>query len=156
MLPNNVTVSSGIITLFLPDSNDLRDFSSAICRLQANGTQIRIFLYRHNLGRGIPSEPYAASDTCHLTYQTRHDGDPLQTVASWLQRIEFVPDIVVTIKEDDSFTRAVSISLSSRLYTHSTLIRLPRRDLKHCEWMGLLTIPELRSKFQFMSSSLSS
>lgn len=130
---SHVSSPTGFFVFLLPDDHDLRIIMPLPCRLNAVGHSVRILLYSG--ARSAGGQP----SNCNLRYDTIPSQKTKRrlypAILDWLERMEQDVDIIFTV--DDPATQPLK---SAR-----TLVRVPREDLAHVQWMGSLTLIEWMS-----------
>ncbi|KAJ7504551.1 hypothetical protein B0H11DRAFT_1710127 [Mycena galericulata] len=129
--PSRSSSLPGRFVFLLPNIEDLLLVQQLLCTLQNAGHSLKILLYSDFRPAPGIREPQLR---CRLPYDapsaTRHI---FSTIHDWMERTEPEADIVFTV--DDAATRPVT---SER----GTVIRIPREDLMHVDWMGSLALAE--------------
>ncbi|KAJ7449542.1 hypothetical protein FB451DRAFT_1287240 [Mycena latifolia] len=135
--PTSRDLRHGLFVFLLPNIDDLRLVLQVLCRLYETGHFVKILLYTDS---GPPSEIRSTSASCHIHYDTlayhKAGGSVYPRIYDWLDRIERDADIIFTVSEPA--TQAVT---SER----ATLVRIPREDLRHVDWMGSLSLTEWKN-----------
>ncbi|KIJ65143.1 hypothetical protein HYDPIDRAFT_153126, partial [Hydnomerulius pinastri MD-312] len=131
----------GVFALAFPHNEDLKNFMSVVCKLQRRGYAMFAFLYGTLDTDSIFSDVLDESG-CVVDYIWR--SDDISTFSDWLDSLPSVPDVVIGLDHQDFTSATFLLTLERRPYLNTTLIRLPRADLPYSEWMGTLTLQELR------------
>lgn len=145
-LGSSLTSPKGFFVLAFPLKEDLTNFIPATCKLYHQGHTILAYLYDtiDETGfHGVVNEM-----NCTIFYFLRSKEVP--SLSDWLNSLVSVPDIVIGLDHQDSVSSTFSSILEQTRFLNTTLMRLPRRELPYTEWIGTLTLHELRR-----SSSLS-
>ena len=127
--PNDLFV---ILTVGMEDTLALLKLA---CEFKSRGKEVRIIEY------GVSSDPIKPSDLasegCDPAYSQVHDTrDP-----TLYQLLSNSPGVFLTLKEYHLPPES-PLEWNAR----ATVIRIPRRDLPHCDWIASLSIQELRSE----------
>ncbi|KAH7885858.1 hypothetical protein F5I97DRAFT_1876012 [Phlebopus sp. FC_14] len=132
--------STGFVGFVFPLEEDLRKFLPTACKILLQGYTLLAFLYNTT---GVDAITHKLTgDGCTVQYHPR--SDVTFTFSHWLNSLSEVPDVVIGLDEQDSVSATFSLTLERHPYLNTTLIRLPRSSLPHTEWMGSLTLQELR------------
>lgn len=111
------------------------------------------------LGSSQHRQKPAALEHCRLRYKIlasymqplaqRHH--PAGLVLQWFMHLDLgsPPDAVLALDEKDAVTDGLALLLT-KMYPRSspTLVRIPRENLVYSDWMGTLSLSELKSPFQ--------
>lgn len=134
--PSDSLESNGFLVILVAERGDIPAFSRLACKYKSRGNEVKVIAYE------VPPDPIPpsdfASEGCNVTYAQVHDlQDP--TLYQLLGRL---PGVLLTLKE-------YHLPPESPFATNTgaTVIRIPRRDLSHCDWIASLGIRELRSEF---------
>jgi len=133
--PSDSPESNGFLVILVAERGDIPAFSRFACKYKSSGNEVKVITYE------VPSDPIVpsnfASEGCNLVYTQVHD---LQDSAFY-QPLGRSPGILLTLKE-------YRLPLESPFETNTgvTVIRIPRRDLPHGDWIASLAIRELRSE----------
>jgi hypothetical protein len=133
----------GFLVLAFPRKEDLVNFIPATCKLHHQGYTVLAYLYDEPRLSGVVNER-----NCTVPYVHRSKEAP--GLSDWLASLGSVPDIVIGLDHQDLVSSTFSLILEQPPFLNTTLIRLPRRELPYTEWIGTLTLYQLRR-----SSSLS-
>ncbi|THH08074.1 hypothetical protein EW146_g9108 [Bondarzewia mesenterica] len=153
------TKSHGTFGLFFPSWDDLQAFSSAACRLTAEGRRLRILLYGehesqlnfdrdHGLEMSIIWDDVTLeTDDCALHYQIPlpRNAPASLVFSSWLDSFHDLPDVLIGLAEISDSSQTFVRALSRLDAAGSTLIQIPRADLPYCDWIGTLTVQEWKN-----------
>ncbi|KIJ20676.1 hypothetical protein PAXINDRAFT_106349 [Paxillus involutus ATCC 200175] len=133
--------NESFIALVFPCEEDLRKFAPVACNLRHRGYSLSAFLY-DTTDADVDSSSVLKAKDCIIPYFQRSNEIP--NFSDWLDSLTSVPDIVIGLDHQDFVSATFSLTLERPPYLNITLIRLPRSDLPHTEWMGMLTLQELR------------
>ncbi|KAG1907544.1 uncharacterized protein F5891DRAFT_939513 [Suillus fuscotomentosus] len=133
------TSALGHLVLAVPHLEDLRAFMPVVCRLQSVGHTISVLLYQASSSDTI----YCSSEGCALQCSTLSHTVP--TLHSWLDSLDASPDVIFALDIQDFLSATFTMVLLHEPYRKTTFIRLPRADIPHSEWIGSLTLRELRN-----------
>ena len=125
--------SNDLIVILVAASGDIPALSKFACEFRSRGKEIKFVAY------SIPSDPLkpSAIEGCDVAYTQVHDlQDP--TLYQLLGRS---PGVFLTLTE---YRLPPESPLEAN--TRATVIRIPRRDLPHCDWIASLGTRELRSE----------
>ncbi|KAJ4473766.1 hypothetical protein J3R30DRAFT_724891 [Lentinula aciculospora] len=112
--------------------DDLKLFAPVACRLEQRGHTLKISLYDRDASKASPKFDTLEHSLCTLSYRVLAADEPSTT---WLDGVEGHPEIIVTLSEmTDPLDECSSTSI----------IRIPREDLEHTQWMSSLTSHEWR------------
>lgn len=139
----------GFFVLAFPRKEDLRDFTPATCKLHHQGYSVLAYLYdtvNETEPSGVVNER-----NCTIPYFQRSKETP--SFSDWLNSLGSVPDIVIGLDHQDLVSSTFSLILEQPPFLNTTLMRLPRLELPYTEWMGTLTLHELR-RSSFFSHGL--
>lgn len=136
----------GFFVLVFPRKQDLRNFIPATCKLHLQGYTVFAYLYDTFDEAGFAG--VVIERNCTVPYFPRSKEIP--GLSDWLDSLGSVPDVVIGLDHQDLVSSTLSSVLEQTPFLNTTLIRLPRRELPYTEWIGTLTLHELRR-----SSSLS-
>ncbi|KAG2150308.1 uncharacterized protein EDB93DRAFT_1084429 [Suillus bovinus] len=131
--------ASGHFVLVVPHLEDLHAFVPVLCRLQSVGHTISVLLYLASSSDAM----YCSSENCTLQYSTLSHTAP--TLHKWLDSLGALPDVIFTLDVQDFVSVTFTMVLLHEPYRKTTLIRLPRTDISHSDWIGSLTLRELRN-----------
>jgi len=140
------SLPKGFFVLVFPCKQDLRNFIPATCKLHHQGYTVLAYLYDTIDEAGFSG--VVVERNCTVPYFQRSKVAP--GLSDWLNSLGSVPDVVIGLDHQDLFSSTFSLILEQPPFLNTTLIRLPRRELPYTEWIGTLTLHELRR-----SSSLS-
>ena len=133
--PSDSSESNDLLVILVAERGDIPAFSEFACEYKSRGNEVKVIAY------GVPSDPITpsdfASEDCDVAYTQVHD---LQDPALY-RLLDRTPGVFLTLKE----YRLPPESLFEE-NTGATVIRIPRRDLFHCDWIVSLGIQELRSE----------
>ena len=120
------------LVILVAEREDILVWSKLACEFKSRGKEAKIIVLSDPLK---PSDP--ASEDCDLVYIRVHD---LQDPAVY-QFLDYPLGISLTLTE-------YHLPPGSPLEANNgaTVIRIPRRDLPHCDWIASLEIRELRSE----------
>ncbi|KAJ3731790.1 glycosyltransferase 2 [Lentinula guzmanii] len=121
-----------IFGILLLSIEDLKAFAPVACHLEKLGHTLRISLYN---GCSFEASPKLASlkhSLCTLSYRVLSADESPTT---WLDAMEGHPEVIVTLSE---MTEPLDGCSST------SIIRIPRKDLQHTQWMSSLTSHEWR------------
>ncbi|KAF9218498.1 hypothetical protein BS17DRAFT_762234 [Gyrodon lividus] len=141
---NSVSVPAyeeGFFALAFPRKEDLRKFAPVACNLHRRGYTLSAFLY-DTTDADIDFPSALKGRGCTIPYFQR--SNEILNFSDWLDSLTSVPDIVIGLDHQDFVSATFSLTLERPPYLNITLIRLPRSELPHTEWMGTLTLRELR------------
>ena len=106
------------------------------CEFKSRGKEVKVIEYGVSSDPIKPSDP--ASEGCDPAYSRVHDiRDP-----TLYQLLSDSPSVFLTLKE---YRLPPESPLEAN--ARATVIRIPRRDLPHCDWIASLSIRELRSEY---------
>ncbi|KAG1850651.1 hypothetical protein F4604DRAFT_1592745 [Suillus subluteus] len=131
--------TSGHFVLVVPQLEDLYAFMPVICRLQSIGHIVSALLYQVSSSDTM----HCSSEDCTLQCSTLSHTAP--TFHGWLDSLDALPDVVLALDVQDFLSVTFTMVLSHEPYSKTTLIRLPRADIPHSDWIGSLTLLELRN-----------
>ncbi|KAG2123843.1 hypothetical protein DEU56DRAFT_863702 [Suillus clintonianus] len=131
--------ASGHLVLVVPHLEDLHAFMPVACRLQAVGHTVLALLYQASSSDVM----YCSSEDCALQCSTLSHTTP--TFDAWLGSLDASPDVVFALDVQDLLSITLTIVLLYEPYRKTTLIRLPRADIPYSDWIGSLTLRELRN-----------
>ena len=125
-----------LLVIMVAASGDIPVLSKLVCKFRSRGKEVKFIAY------AVPSDPLEPLDPgiegCDVAYTQVHDfQDP--TLHQFLNRS---PGVFLTLTE---YHLPPESPLEAN--TRATVIRIPRRDLPHCDWIASLEIWELRSEF---------
>ncbi|KAJ3923059.1 hypothetical protein F5877DRAFT_63555 [Lentinula edodes] len=112
--------------------DDLNSFAPVACRLQQRGHTLQISLYDGNSSQAPPKLGFLEHSMCILSYRALSADEP---PAAWLDGLDGHPEVIVTLSEMTDPLNGCS---------STSIIRLPREDLAHTQWMSSLTSHEWR------------
>ncbi|KAF8552243.1 hypothetical protein OG21DRAFT_1374599, partial [Imleria badia] len=141
--PDSLTLASftisprGFFVLAFPRKQDLWNFIPATCKLRHQGYTVLAYLYDT-----IDETELSGVVNCTVPYFQRSKEIP--SLSDWLNVLGSVPDIVIALDHQDLVSSTFSLILEQPPFLNTTLIRLPRRELPYTEWIGTLTLHELR------------
>ncbi|KAF8449233.1 hypothetical protein L210DRAFT_3388646 [Boletus edulis BED1] len=138
--PSSLPISNGLFVLAFPNKEDLRNFIPATCKLQHQGYTVLAYLYDT-----IDEAEFSGTvndRNCTVPYFRR--SKETAGLSDWLNSLGFIPDIVIGLDHQDLVSSTFSLILELPPFLNTTLIRLPRRELPYTEWIGTLTLDELR------------
>ncbi|KAG2039899.1 hypothetical protein BDR03DRAFT_932959 [Suillus americanus] len=131
--------ASGRFALVVPQLEDLYAFMPVLCRFQSAGHIVSVLLYQAS-----PSDTmHCSSEDCTLQCSTLSHSAP--TFHNWLDSLDTSPDVVFALDVQDFMSVTFTMVLLHEPYRKTTLIRLPRADIPHSDWIGSLTLLELRN-----------
>ncbi|KAG0705557.1 hypothetical protein DFH29DRAFT_905956 [Suillus ampliporus] len=137
--PSHSASVSGYFVLVVPYLEDLHVFMPVACRLQSVGHTVSVLLYQAS-----PSDAtYCSSEDCILHCSTLSHTTP--TLNHWLESLDASPDVVFALDVQDFLSVTLTMVLLHEPYRDTTLIRLPRADIPYSDWIGSLTLRELRN-----------
>lgn len=127
----------GFVALAFPHKEDLKKFLPATCKLRHQGYTVLAYLYNESEYSGV-----VIQKNCVASYFQRSAA--ITSLSDWLNSLGAAPDIVVGLDHQDLVSSTFSLILEQPPFLNTTLIRLPRCDLQYTEWIGTLTLHELR------------
>jgi hypothetical protein len=140
---------------FLPTRADLQRLLPLICKMQTrmDETHIRILVY-HDIperpGRHGWKSEILETYQCVVEYDILSGRVPLRfgvsgsrVLSGWLTRSRGPVHVLFTLHEIDPL---VSFLMSKTTFQDATLVRIPRLDLVHTEWMSSLSLEEWQRK----------
>ncbi|KAG1728107.1 hypothetical protein EDB19DRAFT_1748162 [Suillus lakei] len=130
---------SGHFVLVVPHLEDLHAFMPVVCRLQSVGHIISVLLYQVSSNDAM----YCSSEDCTLQCSTL--SLTTTTFNTWLESLDASPDVVFALDVQDFLSVTLTMVLLLEPYRKTTLIRLPRADIPYSDWIGSLTLRELRN-----------
>lgn len=131
--------ASGRFVLVVPHLEDAHAFMPIVCKLQSVGHIVSVLLYQ-----ALSSDTmYCSSEECTLQCSTLSHTAP--TFHNWLDSLDASPDVVFALDAQDFLSVTLTMVLLHEPYRKTTLIRLPRADIPHSDWIGSLTLRELCS-----------
>ncbi|KAI9573943.1 hypothetical protein HD554DRAFT_2183223 [Boletus coccyginus] len=130
----------GFFVLAFPRKQDLRNFIPATCKLHHQGYTVFAYLYDTFDEAGFSG--VVIERNCTVPYFQRSKEIP--GLSAWLDSLGSVPDVVIGLDHQDFVSSTLSSVLEQTPFLNTTLIRLPRRELPYTEWIGTLTLHELR------------
>lgn len=128
--------SRGFFVLAFPRGEDLRDFIPATCKLRHQGYTVLAYIYDPE------SSGVVVESNCSIPYFEHPKETP--SFSDWLISLGSVPDIIVGLDHQDPVSSTFSLMLERPPFLNTTLLRLPRLELPYTEWIGTLTLHELR------------
>ncbi|KAG6374837.1 hypothetical protein JVT61DRAFT_4222 [Boletus reticuloceps] len=138
--PSSLPISDGFFVLAFPNKEDLKNFIPATCKLHHKGYTVLAYLYDT-----IDEAEFSGTvndRNCTVPYFRR--SKETAGLSDWLNSLGFIPDIVIGLDHQDLVSSTFSLILELPPFLNTTLIRLPRRELPYTEWIGTLTLDELR------------
>lgn len=140
--PGSIPTSlEGFIVLAFPHKEDFREFIPAACKLRHHGYIVSAYIYDPQ------SSVIAIESNCTLPYVERSKDTP--GFSDWLNSLGSVPDVVIGLDHRDLVSSTFALILEQPPFLNTTLMRLPRLQLPYTEWIGTLTLHELRRSFIF-------
>ncbi|KAG2743228.1 hypothetical protein P692DRAFT_201841865 [Suillus brevipes Sb2] len=131
--------ASGRLVLAVPHLEDVHAFMPIVCKLQSVGHIVSVLLYQASSSDAM----YCSSEDCTLQCSTLTHTAP--TFHNWLDSLDASPDVVFALDAQDFLSVTFTMVLLHEPYRKTTLIRLPRADIPHSDWIGSLTLRELRN-----------
>lgn len=131
--------ASGRFVLVVPHLEDVYAFMHIVCKLQSVGHTVSVLLYQASSSDTM----YCSSEDCTLQCSTLSHTAP--TFHNWLDSLDASPDVIFALDAQDFLSVTFTMVLLHEPYRKTTLIRLPRADIPHSDWIGSLTLRELRS-----------
>lgn len=141
--------AKGFFVLAFPRKEDLRNFIPATCKLHNQGYTVLAYLYDTVDNAGFSS--VVVERNCAIPCFQRSKGT--LGFSDWLNSLGSVPDIVIGLDHQDFVSSTFSLLLEEPPFLNTTLMRLPRLELPYTEWIGTLTLHELR-RSSFLSHRL--
>jgi len=133
--PSDSSETNDAFVILAAERGDIPAFSKLACEFKSRGKEVKLIAY------GVPSSPLMPSDPtsegCGVAYTQVHDlQDPIL-----YQLLGRSPGVFLTLKE-------YRLPPESPLETNAeaAVIRIPRIDIPHCDWIASLGIRELRSE----------
>lgn len=127
--------SRDLLVILVVEREDILAWSKIACEFKSRGEEVKVITYT------VPPDPpgplNSASEGCGIAYTQVHDLQDL-TVSQLLGRS---PGVLLTLT-DHHFPPGSLLEEN----TGTTVIRIPRRDLPHCDWIASLRVRELRSE----------
>ncbi|KAG9312808.1 hypothetical protein JVU11DRAFT_6224 [Chiua virens] len=141
--PASVPISPlGFFVLAFPREDDLRHFHPAACKLSHQGYTLLAYLY------DADASGVLVQGNCTIPYF--RPSKETHSLSDWLNSFGSVPDMMIGLDHRDSVSSTFALILESPPFLNTTLMRLPRSALPYTEWIGTLTLYELRrSSFFF-------
>ena len=154
--------NSTSLAIILPNRNDLNKFSSVACRLLQSGYNTHVLILSHDSDH-IPSHDSSfpwlheqlTSNVCKLSYSILHTSSNnfanTEAVDYWIKTANESMSVIIIGKKDiyqysqDPFNAV----LKRYAALGTTVIEIPQQDLPYCDWIGSLTLAELRSMESF-------
>ncbi|KAG1728054.1 uncharacterized protein EDB91DRAFT_1228589 [Suillus paluster] len=137
--PSHSASASGHFVLVFPHLEDLHAFMPVACRLHSVGHTLSVLLYQASSSDAM----YCSSEDCTLHCSTLSHTTP--TFNHWLEFLDILPDVVFALDVQDFLSVTLTMVLLHESFRETTLIRLPRTDLPYSDWIGSLTLRELRN-----------
>ncbi|KAG1811515.1 uncharacterized protein BJ212DRAFT_1448453 [Suillus subaureus] len=131
--------ASGRFVLVVPHLEDLHAFMPVVCRLQSIGHIVSVLLYQASSSDTM----HCSFEDCALQCSTLSHTAP--TFHNWLDSLDASPDVVFALDVQDFLSVTLTMVLLHEPYRKTTLIRLPRADIPHSDWIGSLSLLELRN-----------
>lgn len=126
--------------LAFPYKQDLKNFIPAACRLHHQGYSVLAYIY--DIVDDTELSGVVNGRNCTAPFFQRSKETP--GLSDWLNALESVPDIIIALDHQDLVSSTFSLILEQPPFLNTTLIRLPRRELPYTEWIGTLTLHQLR------------
>ncbi|KDR65732.1 hypothetical protein GALMADRAFT_1220405 [Galerina marginata CBS 339.88] len=142
---------------FFPTRDDLQRASPLICALQLKneGGRIRVLVYNDEYIKATKVEwetEFIQTLQCVVKYDILTGRTPLSFTTSgsallsnWLGDPYFRVDIIVSLQEIDALVAFLLSEAKSSIFCGSTIIRIPRLDLHHTQWMSSLSLEEWKN-----------
>lgn len=144
--PGPMSISpKGFFILAFPSREDLRNFIPATCKLHYQGYTVLAYIYDTEFSGDV------IEWNCTIPYFER--SKEISSFSDWLNSLGSVPDIVIGLDHQDPVSSTLSLVLERPPFLNTTLMRLPRLELPYTEWIGTLTLRELR-RSSFFSQRL--
>lgn len=132
---------TGFFVLAFPREEDLRNFIPAACKLYHQGYTVLAYIY------GTESSDGAIECNCTIPYFERAKETP--SFSAWLDSLGLVPDVIIGLDHQDPVSSTFLSILERPPFLDTTLMRLPRHELPYTEWIGTLSLHELRRSSLF-------
>ena len=133
-LPDSSEPNSSLVIL-AAGSGDIPALSKLACEFKSRGKEVKFIAY------AVPSDPLnppeSAIEGCDIAYTQVHD----LLNPTFYQLLGRSPGVFLTLTE---YRLPPESPLEAN--ARATVIRIPRRDLPHCDWIASLEIWELRSE----------
>ncbi|KAH8116272.1 hypothetical protein DFH11DRAFT_1852900 [Phellopilus nigrolimitatus] len=152
------SASSSSLAIILPALSDLESFSPAVCGLIRNGYDAHVLILSHNLDHDTSRDgsfPWLhdqlISNVCEISYSALHsssnDYANAEAVRFWLKSANELMSVIIygTYDTMHASTTALEIELERQSGLGTTIIKIPQDDLLYCDWIGSLSLTELRS-----------
>lgn len=148
----------GSIALLLSSLEELQYISLAACSLQRKGHTLQIVVLSNALSPLSDSRNHESLQLreCSLSYasfQVETKAEAAASTLPWLEGYISSSDVVITSWPKES-SRAHALAARQNAH-NTTVIYIPPGDLPYCDWMGTLTLDELRSKCGVFSRTAS-
>lgn len=131
--PSDSSESEDLLVILVAERGDIPVLLKHACDFKSRGKEVKVIAY------GVPSDLVMpsdfASEDCGVAYTQAHG---LQDLYQLLSRSQ---GVFLTLQE---YHLPPGSPLEAN--TGATVIRIPRRDLPHCDWIASLGIRELRSE----------
>jgi len=133
--PSDSSEPNDALVILAEERGDIPALSKLACEFKSRGKEVELIAYGAPSGPVEPPDP--TSGGCDVAYTQVHD---LQD-STLYQLLGRSPGVFLTLKE-------YHLPPESPLEANAgaTVIRIPRRDLPHCDWIASLGIRELRSE----------
>jgi hypothetical protein len=119
--------SNASLVVLMAERDDAPALSKLACEFQSGGTEVKVIAY------GFPSDYiYPSREGCNIAFTHLEPQD-----SRLHQSLGNPGDVFLTLTE---------YGLLPESLTEVTAIRIPRRDLPHCDWIVSLGIREMRSE----------
>ncbi|KAI5124197.1 hypothetical protein M0805_005048 [Coniferiporia weirii] len=145
------------LAVILPTLDDLGHFSSAVCRFIQQGYETHVLILSYGPHRTVSRDsPFPwlhdqlVSGVCEIPFSALHsslnDYANAEAAGFWLQSAGVPMSVVVygTTGTPFTSTSAFEVELGRQSLLGTTVIKIPRDDLPFCDWIGTLSLTELR------------
>ncbi|THH10740.1 hypothetical protein EW145_g1127 [Phellinidium pouzarii] len=146
------------LAVILPALKDLDNFSPAVCGLIQRGYDVNVLILSYSLDQTILHDSsfpwlqdHLISSVCEISYSALHpslnDYANAEAVRFWLQSANESMSVIVYGAPGISHARlsAFEVELERQGMLGATIIKIPQDDLRFCDWIGSLSLAELRS-----------
>ncbi len=129
---------------------DIVSFGSAICGMLRQGYLVEIIATQEVQTGAVGMQRIMLNDDCYAevvlpVFRSQHDPET-HALTNWFASFEVLPEVIVYSSDDYAVNVAVNSAYNTKDTSSPTIIRIPRNDLRFSDWMGSLTIQELRSQ----------